>query len=117
MDIELVNGDVNVSISGEYSFVKGIEEALQRAVLCAKIPKGSFIYNKDLGTELGKINIESSLAAKTAEMLISEALMGTDVKVTVISLAKVESGKCKAELEIENSEEKRFAEVTFSADI
>lgn len=117
MDIELKNGDISVSPSGEYSFLTGIDEALQRAVLCAKIRKGSFVYNKALGTELREIDIDSSLAAKTAEMLIAEALMGVGVKVAVSSLTEAEDGKYKAVFEIENHKEKRFAEVTFSADL
>lgn len=118
MDIKLVNGDIGISSSGEYSYVSAIDEALQRAVLCAQIPKGSFIYNKDLGTELADIDTASPLALKTAEMLISEALMGTTgFKVKVSSLTKTDGGKLKALLEVESSDDKRMAEVTLNADL
>lgn len=117
MDIKLLNGDIEISCSGEYGYVTEVDEALQRAVLCAKIKKGSFIYNKALGTELGKIDAESPLAIKTAEMLLNEVLMGNGFKVKVSSLTKTQGGKYKANLEAWGNDEKRTAEVIFSADL
>lgn len=117
MDVKLINGDINVSLSGEYIFIAGIDEVVQRAELCAKIRKGSFVYNKALGTDLGAIDADSALADKTAEMLLAEVLMGTKAKVSVSSLSKAENGDYRAVLLIENGEKKRLTEVTFSADL
>lgn len=117
MDIKLTNGDIGVSSSGEYDYVTGIDEALQQAILCTKIKKGSFIYNKALGTELRNIDIKSPVALKTAEMLLNEALMGSGFKVKVNDLSKTKEGQFKANIEVLGNDETKTAEVIFSADL
>lgn len=118
MDIKLENGDIAALPSGDYISVKGIDEVLQRAVLCAQINKGSFIYNKALGTELRSIDIKSATALKTAQVLLEECLMKeADCSIKVRSLEEKEDGSLTVAIEVSDGENTRTAEVTLVADL
>ena len=118
MDIKLTDGDISLKASGDYDFVSALDEALQRASICMKIRKGSFIYNKELGSEINTLDPDASLALKTADMLLSEALMDMpEYSVTVSSLELSDDGSIKALIEAESKEGKKTAEVIFNADL
>lgn len=118
MDIKLTNGDIDITLSGDYCFVNALDEALQRAVLCAQIKKGSFIYNKDLGTELRAVDPNSPIAVQTANMILSEALMGmSEFDVKVSSFSESEDGEIKALIEADFGDSKKTAEVILNADL
>lgn len=117
MDTLLVNGDIGVSHNGEYQTVQGINEVLQKLMLCAKIRKGSFIYNKTLGTELAGIDLNSSNALKTAGQLLNEAIV--DDYGFVAEAEKIEKSEDKIILlfSVSDGKETRKAEVKISADL
>ena len=109
---------MSVSQWGEYRFAHGLEEMLQKAILCAKIRKGSFVYNKNLGTELSSVDAESPNATKTATMLLNEALIGEKgFKAEVLSIDKTNDGKLKMLVSVKNEEETKSKEVTINADL
>lgn len=118
MDVLLKNGDVALTPSGESVYVSGIDEMVQKAVLCAKIRKGSFIYNKNLGSELRTVDPESMVAVNTAELLLKEAM--TDVRgcrLRVVSLSLVQDNKYQATIELEDEKDIRETVVEFIADL
>ncbi len=91
---------------------------LQKAMLCAKIRKGSFIYNKALGTELLQVDIKSPGALQTATVLLNEALVTEKgFKAEVESMERTEDGKLRVLIAVKNEEETRRAQVTINADL
>lgn len=91
---------------------------LQKAVLSAQIRKGSFVYNKDLGTELSLVDTKKPNALQTATMLLNEALIDeVDFKAEVLSIEKTADGRFKILISVENEEEAKSEEVMISADI
>ncbi|MBQ7385773.1 MAG: hypothetical protein IJW04_04605 [Ruminococcus sp.] len=91
---------------------------LQKAMLCAKIRKGSFIYNKALGTELLQVDIKSPGASQTATVLLNEALVTEKgFKAEVESMERTEDGKLRVLIAVKNEEETRRAQVTINADL
>lgn len=112
-DILITDGDIAVTENGNYVFLKGIDALLYRTVLCAKIKKGSFIYNKDLGTELYLADNE-----KTATMLIRETLTDTeDFDAEVEKIEKADGGKLIVWLLLRGVNEIRREQVTLNADL
>lgn len=112
-DILISDGDIAVAENGNYIFAKGIDALLARTVLCAKIKKGSFIYNKDLGTELYLADNE-----KTATMLIRETLTDTeDFDAEVEKIEKAADGKLLVWLLLRGINETRRAQVTINAEL
>ena len=118
MDTLLVQGDVCINQSGEYAFVKNIDRVLQKAVLCAKIRKGSFVYNKALGTEINNIDAESSNALENASLLLNEAIMeDTGYAVKVENMTDTPQGERQILISVSNGNEIRKQEVRLSADL
>lgn len=118
MDLKFKDSDIFLSDWGEYSYLEGVDEVLQRAVLCALIPKGAFIYNKELGTELNDIDADDSRSVQTATVLLNEAFVGTiGAKAEVTSLEKKSDGSVKLKLSVSYMGETKQTEVVLSADI
>lgn len=118
MDILITNGDIGITGCGGYLFTKGIDEVLHKVMLCAKIKKGSFIYNKALGTDLHSVDCKSSVSKKTAEMLLSEALIGAPgYAVEVENIEKTDTGSMKLVIMVKREDETRRAQVTVNADL
>lgn len=93
MDIKINNSDISLDLQGEYEFISGIDEVVQKLLICSKIHKGSFIYNKELGTRLRDIDPNSKIRVLTATAILNEALI--DVKgarAEVVSFDKTNSG-------------------------
>ncbi len=55
MDTALSGGDFLKSSNGHPVYVSNIEELLQRALIRLCVKKGSFIYDRELGSELYKL--------------------------------------------------------------
>lgn len=117
MDVLIRNGDVAITPWGEYRMAEGLNEAVQKAMLSAQIKKGSFVYNKSLGTELCSVSPEEPLSLKTAELLLNEALIGSGCEVKVNSLFKASEDKYKVVIRISNGNESTVAEVSYYANL
>lgn len=117
MDTLLVNGDICINQSGEYDFVRGVAEVLQKVIISAKIRKGSFIYNKSLGTEIRDIDPEASNACESASLLLNEAIIeDIGYKAVVENMKKTEKGTWVL-ISVSDGKETRKAEVKISADL
>ena len=90
---------------------------LQKVIISAKIRKGSFIYNKSLGTEIGDIDPDASNARETASLLLNEVLIDDEGYVAVVEdMKKTEKGTLVLVL-VTDGKETRKAEVIISADL
>ena len=87
MDIKIENNDIALYKNGSPKLVSGINLAVQQVNLAFKIPFGSFIYDRRMGAfnemDFSEINIEKKL-----ESFINEALIHTDICVTVNYIAR-----------------------------
>lgn len=118
MDVLIEKGDMVLTPVGEYLYVSGIDEFLQKAILSVKIRKGSFIYNKNLGSELRGIDPESPSAVNTAELLLKEALIEVGgYRLRVVSLKGIQDNKYQATIQVEGNDEIRERVVEFIADL
>ncbi len=118
MDTLLYNGDVCIESFGDYRFVKGIDEVLQKAVLSAKIRKGSFLYNKALGTEIADVDTQSPKALKNASLLLQEAIIdNAGYTAEVEDINKTPEGRIIILISVSDGKETRKQEVTLSADL
>ena len=93
MDVRLDSGDICLSDSGSCRMISGADEAAQRVMIAASVSKGSFIYDRGLGTDYGALSAGDPLAEEKLGMLIREASAGiADVKVDLTSFDPV--GRC-----------------------
>ena len=82
MDTALLNGDFLCDSRGFPMKIYGTEELLQRVFFRLSIKKGSFIYDRNLGSELYKLNIYEENIKSKATSLIKEALI--DMKNVIV---------------------------------
>lgn len=100
IDAKISNGDLAAAPSGGWEMISGADVEFQRALMCMTVPKGSFIYDR----ELGRAAVDLSSAAKT-ELILGEALAKYDnarlrvngVSENVISVTVDVNGESRAE--------------------
>lgn len=88
MDIKIENGDISVSPSGIPNMIDGFALAEQQVNLALKIPKHSFIYNREAGAFSGSFDFEADNAEKKIESLINECLLHTEIYADVAYTAR-----------------------------
>lgn len=66
-------GDFELSGRGMPYLLSGLAEMMQRVCICLKIKKGSFPYDRELGSELYSLNGETQPLRDTATLLVKEA--------------------------------------------
>ena len=73
MDVKLSNGDIAMTASGDYLYIIGIEEAVQRVRISALTMKGDFVYDRELGTDYRGLSADDSMLCEKLDMLIKES--------------------------------------------
>jgi len=93
MDIKITDGDWATDQCGMPIVLSGETEILQRAFLRLRIPKGSFLHDRELGSRFGEINPESrENADRLAFLFAQRALSSLSPKITVTD-AQVDFGE------------------------
>ena len=69
MDVMISEGDIAMVASGDYRYITGIEEAVQRVRLTALTVKGDFVYDRELGTDYRGLSADDSLLVEKLDML------------------------------------------------
>ena len=75
MDTALSNGDFAEDKSGKMYRISGIEETLQRCKILLGIKRGSFCYNRNLGSDIDTLADDDEYLEGNALLLVREALL------------------------------------------
>ncbi len=75
MDTALCNGDFAQNETGKIYTISGMEETVQRCKILLGIKKGSFCYNRNLGSNLDSLSTEDEYLSGNALLLVREALL------------------------------------------
>lgn len=73
MDTALKNGDFALNSYGKIYSINGLAETIQRCNLLLKVKKGSFCYNRNLGSNLHLLKYDENIKGN-AILLVKEAL-------------------------------------------
>ncbi len=112
MDTAISQGDFAKNSSGNMYFVEGMQETLQRCNILLQTKKGSFCYNKMLGSCLHLLQTTDPNLQGNALLLVKEALLPLP-QVTVNSVqAILDNGAVNLEIEIEAYGEKGRLELS-----
>lgn len=85
MDVRISAGDVFLNAAGSTQYLSSAQEAAQRALIAASAVKGSFRYNRALGTDYASLTEPDRLTEKL-DMLVREATASiADAEVRIIS--------------------------------
>lgn len=86
MDVRLSDGDIAMTASGDYLYITGIEEAVQRVRISTLTMKGDFVYDRELGTDYRGLRADDSMLCEKLDMLIKESCADIfDTQVEVLS--------------------------------
>lgn len=111
MDVKLKNGDIVTDMSGEPVYIDGMDEIIQRVLICIGIKKGSFAYAKDFGMEKPAA-LSTSRDLKKLETLFREAVIPVSgAYVEVVSAEPLNDGRISAYINVIYGEEQRTVEV------
>lgn len=103
IDVKIKDGDTALDVSGRVVMLEGKDARFQRALISLSVPRGSFIYDRNLGTA----GCGDNDAKK--ELVFNEALAAFgDAAVTGVDGSRVE---------IEIDGEKMSGEVRFYGEI
>lgn len=109
MDTAISNGDFLLDSRHRPIKISGVQEFLQRALIRLSIKKGSFIYNKDLGSRLYTLSSQENNMQSKALSLVCEALNDmTETVVRNVSTEFIDNGEkltLEVTLSINGSEE------------
>lgn len=109
MDVKIKNGDICLNPNGSCVNVSGLEQAVQQVNLAIKIPKNSFIYDRNIGA-INDIDFNDINNEKKIEALINECLLHTEVYASVEYIAR-SADSIKIGIIIDNGYEKCTTEV------
>ena len=112
MDVLIENGDIATRVAGGYSYIDGLEEAVQRVSIAALTVKGSFIYDRELGTDYGSLRADDALITEKLDMLIKEACC--DMADTEVEVLSFDSQEEKARIEVKYRADTTITEVDLS---
>lgn len=117
MDVLLKDKSYVFDINGTPETVEGMDEIVQRVIILANMQKGTFAYNREIGSEVKKIlnhviDHKYEPVVKEVEMLINESII--DLKDTYVTLNNFfvnERNIRKANMTIVHKDEIRKIEV------
>ena len=88
-DARISGGDIVYGEDGSPELVEGIDLLSQQAEFAARIPKGSFIYDRELGAFGDLPNDSDPDRDRKYEAMMREAMIKTEGKLEVDSTARV----------------------------
>ena len=89
-DVRIKDGDAVVDSTGNYEMISDTDALFQRAQICIGAKLGSFIYDRETGSDIRSVDVESNLAKERAELIINEALAHfEDTRAVVLEYGEV----------------------------
>ncbi len=73
MDVRITDGDIVPNDNGDYAYISGLDEAVQRVRMVVLTDKGSFLYDRNLGVNYDAFSPNDEDAAAKLDMLVKEA--------------------------------------------
>ena len=74
VDTMIKNGDVATDSTGKFIKISDSDALFQRALICIGAKLGSFIYDRELGSQAEQVDKYDEYAVQKAELIINEAL-------------------------------------------
>ena len=112
MDVKVTAGDIAMVASGDYIYITGLEEAVQRARISALTVKGDFIYDRELGTDYRGLSADDDMLCEKLDMLIKESC--ADIHDTRVEVLSCDRDSLTAVLKVRYQNEETTTEVDLS---
>lgn len=115
MDVKIENKDTLILCGGEMQYIDSLQELCQRIAIACSVNKGSFPYDRTLGSDTVTFDTNDSRLNEKLSMIFKEATI--DIPYTDLRVTKVyeKGGEFYAVLEIVNGVDIITTEVNVSA--
>lgn len=102
MDTLLENKDFSIEENGRPFLINSMAETIQRCKILLEVPKESFIYDRNLGSEIRTLKtIRAQNQINTAKLLVKEALSSiVQVSVKNVVIVYCHAQGCKLRISI-----------------
>lgn len=74
VDVKIKNSDIATDSTGSFIKISDSDALFQRALICIGAKLGSFIYDRELGSQTEQVDKSDEYAVQKAELIINEAL-------------------------------------------
>lgn len=117
MDVKIDNGDIVTKACGDALYIDGMDEIMQRIKIACSVKKGTFIYDRNLGSEGYTVSFDDSMLKSKLEMLFKEASI--DIPYSDLSVVRVDKvgEKLKVCIKITCGTESDTVEVTINGQL
>lgn len=89
MDVKIENKDIKISHTGTPLYIDEVEEIAQRVKIACSVRKGSFIYDRELGSYAHTLDVDDEMFIEKLEMIYKEATIDIPyTKLRVVSVDK-----------------------------
>ncbi len=102
MDAKINNRDISIDSVGNYEMTDGFEEIIQQIIINITVPKGKFIYDRELGSYCKDCKNIDDL--KSIEMLVNESLFNMNDVYVKVTGSEMVSKELKLNLNISYKE-------------
>lgn len=102
MDVKITNKDTHILCGGELYYIDSMQELSQRIKIACSVKKGSFPYDRDLGSNSVLVDTEDERLKEKLSMIFKEATI--DIPYTDLRVISVyeRDGEMFAYIEITN---------------
>lgn len=73
MDVKIMDKDTALGVDGAPVYIDSVEEILQRVKIACTIKKGSFPFDRQLGSYAHTLSLDDDLLTQKLEMIYKEA--------------------------------------------
>ncbi len=113
MDTAISGGDFLLDGRGRPVVISGMQEILQRVLIRLCVKKGSFIYDKALGSNLYTLKSSTRNVKDKALSLVREALCDmTEVIVDDVTVQLTDGERLEMNVQLSSGEKKGEVEIT-----
>ena len=113
MDVRLKNNNIDRDECGNFIYIRGIEELLQRVRIACTVRRGAFAYNRGLGIDLSDLSPARETLKDRLDMRVKEACVDipADVRVTA---AETDGSDIVMTVSVSNGKETMTTEVRYN---
>lgn len=113
MDVRLIDGEIYRDSDGNYAYISGMDEMVQRVRIACTVPLGSYIYNRALGIDLCDISPVRETLTERLDLRVKEACVNIDNAYVEVIGTTVNGHDVTAAIAVTGMGETRTTEVTY----
>ena len=93
MDVKILDGDLVIRNDGTPETVDGVQLTAQQMLIALTVPKGCFVYDRNLGVFGLNGGTVSQQQRETVEMLLNENFVSSGIYIRINEISEEDNGQ------------------------